>query len=264
MLDSLHGKVAVVTGGAMGIGYGIVKRFAEYGGNVLLVDREGEHAESAAGRISGSPGKVVVLKQDVNEEGAGDKIVAKCIQEFGSIDILVNNAGDLSLPIAPLADMVPEMFDEFYKSFLKAMVFVSRAAAQKMVEGNTHGKIINIASISAFSPSKLPGLIGYDAAKGGVVMFTKNLALELAAKGITVNAIAPGSAQTEGAAKAWDNIKLSEQEKQKISEDIMNKIPLGRLAMPDDIAKVALFLASPLSDYMTGETVVVDGGTMLT
>ena len=143
MLDSLSGKIAVVTGGAMGIGYGIVKRFAEYGAHVLLVDREGEHAESAAGKLKASPGKVVVFKQDVTEEGAGDRIVDRCIKEFGTIDILVNNAGDLGLSLAPLAEMTWELFDDFYRSFLKAMVFVSKAAAKVMIDHQKQGKTVS-------------------------------------------------------------------------------------------------------------------------
>jgi len=260
MLNSLKGEVAVVTGGARGIGYGIVKRFVGCGINVLLVDKDGENAQAAAGKLSNSPGRIVTFQIDVAEEGAGDKIVSKCIKEFGAMDILVNNAG--VYPLSPILEMTPEIYDEIFNVDLKGVAFLSKAAAKKMIEQKKGGKIINIASVDAFFPLMV-GLAPYDAAKAGVVMITKSLALELGPYGITVNAIAPGGTATEGTAKMFEELKLSQQEKQKLGENILRSIPLGKMAVPDDIAKIALFLASEGSDYMTGETLRVDGGFVL-
>jgi 2-deoxy-D-gluconate 3-dehydrogenase len=131
-----------------------------------------------------------------------------------------------------------------------------------MVEQGRGGTIINISSIDAFRPSMV-GLAAYDASKGGVLMFTKNLALELGPKGIRVNGIAPGGITTEGASKPLAESGMSEEQMKAMTEEFTARIPLGRMGVPDDIAKVAVFLASSAAGYMTGETVIVDGGRLL-
>lgn len=254
----LEGKIAIVTGGAMGIGFGIVTRFISEGANVLLADLDGRVAGEAAGKLSG-PGKVVAMQADVSEDGAGERMVARCVEAFGGLDILVNNAG--IFPQVPMMETGPELFDKVYRVNLKGLAFISKAAAARMIEQGRGGKIINIASIDAFHPSMV-GLAAYDASKGGVLMFTRSLALELGPRHITVNGIAPGGITTEGTSKPLSG-GITEEQMKKIMEGFTARIPLGRMGVPDDIAKVAVFLASEDSDYMTGETVVVDGGVLL-
>jgi 2-deoxy-D-gluconate 3-dehydrogenase len=254
----LSGKNAVVTGGAMGIGYGIVKRLNEAGANVLIADLDGETAQTAAKKLVGGPGKAAAIQANVAEEGTGEKVVAKCVELFGSIDILVNNAG--IYPTSPILEMTPDFLDRVYRINLKGLVFVSKAAAAQMLKQGKGGKIVNIASIDAFHPS-MTGLTAYEASKGGVVMFTKGLALELAPNGVNVNAIAPGGIQTEGTSKSL--VGMTEEQMIQMSKAFTAKIPLRRMGVPDDIGKVAVFLASSASDYMTGDTIIVDGGVLL-
>lgn len=254
----LGGKNAVVTGGAMGIGFGISRRLAEAGANVLIADMNAGAAEEAAKKLAGLRGKAAATQADVTVDGTGDKVVGKCVELFGSIDILVNNAG--IYPTSSVLQMSPDFFDKVYKVNLKGLVFVSKAAAIKMVETGKGGKIINIASIDSFHPS-MPGLAAYDSSKGGVLMFTRALALELGQKGITVNGIAPGGVATEGTAKPLAG--MSQEQMAQMMKAFTARIPLGRMGAPDDIGKVALFLASSASDYMTGQTIVVDGGMLI-
>ena len=254
----LAGKNCVVTGGAMGIGFGIAKRLVEAGANVLLVDLAGNAAEEAARKLVGRSGGAAAMQADVTVEGIGERIVGKCVELFGSINVLVNNAG--IYPISPVLQMTPDLLDKVYKINLRGLVFISKAAAARMVEQGKGGKIINIASIDAFHPSSV-GLAAYDASKGGVVMFTKSLALELGPHAITVNSIAPGGIQTEGSARSL--VGLTEAQTKEMLKAFASKIPLRRMGTPDDIGKVAVFLSSSASDYMTGATVIVDGGVLL-
>lgn len=260
MSGRLSGKAAIVTGGAMGIGFGIVKRFAEEGADVILADLDGAAAEAAAAKLAGKPGRVLAVQIDVAREDAGAVLVAKAVEAFGKIDVLVNNAG--IYPQVPMLRMEPALFDRVYQVNLKGLAFVSKAAAARMIEQGGGGKIINIASIDSFHPSMV-GLAAYDASKGGVLMFTKSLALELGPHGITVNGIAPGAIQTEGVAKPLEGSGLTPEQMRQMLASFTARIPLGRMGMPDDIAKVAVFLASSDADYMTGEMVVVDGGMLL-
>lgn len=255
----LRGKNAVVTGGAMGIGHGIVTRFVEAGGNVVVADLDGEAAALVAKEVAGE-GQAVSLAVDVAADEAGEAIVAACVEAFGSIEILVNNAG--IYPMSPMLQTTPELFDRVYRVNLRGLAFASKAAAARMIEQGGGGKIVNIASIDAFHPSMV-GLAAYDASKGGVVMLTKALALELGPHGINVNGIAPGGIATEGAARPLEGSGMTEEQMEALTEEFISHIPLRRMGVPDDIATAAVFLASKASDYMTGETVIVDGGRLL-
>ncbi|HET7421680.1 MAG TPA: SDR family oxidoreductase [Candidatus Dormibacteraeota bacterium] len=252
---ALKGRNALITGAAMGIGYGIASRFMEAGANVMIADIS-EAVAPAAAKLDGGRAKSIVL--DVSDEAATSDAVRRVVDEFGSLDILVNNAG--IYPTSPVLEMTPDFFDRVINVNLRGLVFMSQAAAAQMVKQGRGGKIVNVASIDSLHPS-MPGLAAYDTSKGGVLMFTKALALELAPYGITVNAIAPGGIATEGASKPMQGMS-AEQVKQ-LSEQFVKQVPLGRFGAPDDIAKVAVFLASAAADYVTGDLVVVDGGRLL-
>jgi len=258
---SLHGKNAAVTGGAMGIGRGIVERLAEAGANVLIADMSGEDAQTTADEVTAKGGgKVVAIQLDCTDSCAGDEIVKACADEFGSIDILVNNAG--IYPQVPMLQMEEGLWDKVLSLNLKGLAFISKAVAARMIEQGSGGAMVNIASIDGIHPSMV-GLAAYDASKGGVIMFTKNFALEVAPQGIRVNAVAPGAIATPGTAAPLQGSGMTEEQMAEMMKAFTAKIPLGRQGGPDDIGKVVAFLVSSGADYMTGETVVVDGGYLL-
>jgi 2-deoxy-D-gluconate 3-dehydrogenase len=255
----IAGKGAIVTGGAMGIGFGVVSRFVEAGANVLIADLNGDLAAERASELEG-PGKAASVAVDVSAVDAGQTLVDECMANFGSVDILINNAG--IYPMTPLLQQSRESWQRVMDINLTGLAFVSKAVASRMVEQGTGGRIINVASIDSLHPSMV-GLAAYDSSKGGVLMFTRALALEVAPHGITVNAIAPGGINTEGTAAPLQGSGMTDEQMQMMMEQFAAAIPLGRMGDPDDIAKVALFLASPASDYVTGEQIVVDGGRLL-
>lgn len=256
---SLAGKRALVTGGSMGIGMGIVKRLVESGAKVLIADKAVEPAKEFIAKLpENKRNDVSVVEVNLLDENAPGLMIGEIVKKFGGIDILVNNAG--IYPTVPMLDMKEDMFDMVYKINLKALAFTCRAGAEQMIKQNTRGKIVNIASIDSVHPSSI-GLAAYDASKGGVLMFTKNFALEVARHGISVNAIAPGGIGTEGTGLMGTGTQSEEMKK--MLDMFIQMIPMGRLGTPDDIAKVAIFLASSGSDYMTGSLVIVDGGRLL-
>ena len=255
----LEGRNAVVTGGAMGIGLGIAECFVESGANVLLVDVDADALVTATDRLEGRGAKVSSLALDLMEPDVDDRIVARCVEEFGSLDVLVNNAG--IYPQIPMLEMTEEDFDRVYKLNVKALAFVSKAAAKQMIEQGGGGAIVNIGSIDSFHPSMV-GLAAYDTSKGGVLMFTKNLALELAPHGIRVNMIAPGGIATPGVA-SMSSTQLSEAEMKEMIARFTALIPMGRFGEPSEIGTATVFLASDAASYITGTSLVVDGGRLL-
>jgi 2-deoxy-D-gluconate 3-dehydrogenase len=257
---SVSGKRVVVTGGAMGIGFGIVEAFASGGADVLLADLDEATATAAAGKLTGLPGRVEAVRVDVGQDDAGPAAVAACVETFGGIDVLVNNAG--IYPMAPVLEMEPELFDRVQRVNLRGAVFMAKAAAARMVEQQSGGAIVNIASIDSLHPSMV-GLAAYDSSKGGILMFTKALALELAPHGIRVNAIAPGGIATEGAGKPLAGSGMTTEQMEAMTAAFTKLIPLGRMGDPADIASAAVFLSAPASSYMTGALLVVDGGRLL-
>jgi 2-deoxy-D-gluconate 3-dehydrogenase len=247
-LFDLTGKVAIVTGGAMGIGQGIALRLAEAGAAVMITDINLEAANNTVNQIRSKGGKAEAIKADASSVADARRTVQETVRAFGRLDILVNNAG--IYPFAPALQMTEEHWDKVLDINLKGLFFYSQAAAQEMMNEGHDGKIINIASIDALYPTG--NLVHYDASKGGVVMVTKALALELGPHNIRVNAIAPGGIQTSGASGPAASDEFMQA--------FISKIPLRRMGAPDDIARVVLFLASGASDYMAGSLVVVDGG----
>lgn len=251
-LFDLHGKAAIVTGGAMGIGAAITTRLAEAGAAVLIADVNEEEARRTAARIGETGSQVVAFRANMSQVGDIRAMVAATVERFGRLDVLVNNAG--IFPFTPALEMTEEQWDRVLDVNLKGAFFAAQAAARAMVAG---GRIVNIASIDGLHPTGY--LAHYDASKGGLVMLTRSLALELGPRGIAVNAIAPGSINTPGAATTAalsGNSAIA-------MEGFLKRIPLGRVGEPDEIAKVALFLASGAADYITGELIVVDGGYLL-
>jgi len=259
-LVDLRGKTALVTGGALGIGKAISGRLAEAGAAVMVADINLEAARQTVEEIKKAGWKGAAIQIDVSKVEEVQRMVQATVDTYGNLDILVNNAG-----VFPFSDALktPEsLWDKVLDINLKGAFFAAQTAAQKMITAGRGGKIINIASIDAFHPSGM--LVHYDASKGGMVMMTRSLAVELARYQINVNAIAPGAIQTPGAAESSAAIlEGSDLTPEQIAQAFMQRIPLGRQGMPDDIARTVLFLASHLADYMTGETIVVDGGYLL-
>lgn len=255
-LVSLKGKVAIVTGGAMGIGLGIVERLAEAGAKVLIADLNEDVGNDSVLDLKEKSFEVEFVQADVSKESDVVRVVDSAKMKFGRIDILVNNAG--IYPIKPVMQMEVDEFEKILDVNLKSVFLFTKHVSREMIEQGQGGKIINITSIDALHPSSV-GLAAYDASKHGLWGFTKNSALELAPHKISVNALAPGGIKTPGTGHNGDpNPKIEE-----ITKKFIEKIPMGRMGEADDIGKVALFLASELSDYMTGTQVVVDGGVLL-
>jgi len=253
---NLSGKVAIVTGGAMGIGYGIAYRLAEAGASVVVADLNKEVAQESAAKLIALGWYATAIAVDVSDAAQVARMIETTVTVYGGIDILVNNAG--IYPNIPVLQMHEKDFDHILAVNLKSVFLCTKAVAEQMIKQGRGGKIINITSIDALHPSMV-GLATYDATKHGLWGFTKNTALELAPHKIWVNAIAPGGVSTPGTGAG---APLS-PEMQKIMEPFLAKIPMHRLGEPDEIGKVALFLASDLSSYMTGSQIVVDGGALL-
>ncbi len=256
-LLNLSSKAAIVTGGAKGIGYGIAYRLAEAGANVLIADVDEATAQKTAEELSSKGWTVEAVKVDVSSEDDIKHMVGVCKDRFGSVDILVNNAG--IYPPAPVAQMTEDQFEKVMHVNLRSVFLATKYAAEVM-KRQGGGKIINITSIDALHPSMV-GLAHYDASKHGEWGFTKNSALELAEHKIWVNAIAPGGIATPGVAAMSQG--ASAEQMAATTKAFMAKIPMHRMGEPDEIGAVALFLASDMSSYMTGEQIVVDGGALL-
>ncbi len=256
-LIDLSGKSAIVTGGAMGIGFGIASRLAEAGAHVVIADFNEEVGTKAAADLTDQGYQAAFVKTDASDEESIKAAIVFAQTTYGGLDILVNNAG--VYPMAPVLGLPTATIDKVLGLNLKGLMLFSREAADLMVKQGRGGRIINISSIDALHPSGI-GLAVYDASKHGVWGFTKNLALELAPYNIQVNAIAPGSIATPGTGVGQPSSPELDAIKKKFAE----RIPMKRSGEPDEIGKVALFLASPMASYMTGSQVVVDGGVLLT
>ncbi|HEY50031.1 MAG TPA: SDR family oxidoreductase [Dehalococcoidia bacterium] len=246
---SLEGKVAIVTGGSRGIGRSIALGFAEAGADVAVASRTAEELEKVAQEIEGLGRRALAIPTNVSVKTEVDNMVAKTLDTFGTIDILVNNAA-MNI-MRPLIQLREDGWDKVMNVCLKGYFLSSQAVANVMME-KKRGNIINIASTGAVKAAI--GLGAYSIAKAGVVMLTQLLAVELASYGIRVNAIGPSLVKTKFSEPMWanpDGLKALEA-----------TIPLGRIAEPEDIMSVALFLASDASSYMTGQTLYVDGGTL--
>ena len=255
-LFNFTGQTAIVTGGAKGIGFGIVERFIEAGANVVISDIDDKAGETKAKKIGP---RALFVHTDVSAEADVKNLIKKTLEQFGSLDVFINNAG--IFPSVPALEMDLELWEKIQHVNLRGVFLCSREAGKVMVKKG--GVIINIASIDALHPSQT-GLAAYDASKHGVWGFTKNFALEVAAKNIRVNAIAPGGIITEGVEEMTHGAIKVGNNQSEVIDAFAARIPMKRMGEPDDIATVALFLASDAARYMTGSIVVVDGGYLLT
>ncbi|MDP3052432.1 MAG: SDR family NAD(P)-dependent oxidoreductase [bacterium] len=243
----LKNKVAIVTGARRGIGKGIVMALAKEGCNVVVSDINEEECEIVVGEIEKIGVEGLAVKCDVSRKEEVDNLIKKAVEKFGKLDILVNNAG--IFPFTPFLKMTEADWDKVLNINLKSVFMCSQEAVKMMKDG---GKIISISSIAAFIGFE--GLTHYCASKGGISAFTRALALELASKKINVNAVAPGVINTPGVSEVFND----EVKKQTIAV-----IPWQRMGLPEDIANAVVFLASDKADYITGQTIVVDGGYTL-
>jgi 2-dehydro-3-deoxy-D-gluconate 5-dehydrogenase len=254
-LIDLSGKNALVSGGAMGIGYAIADRLSEAGAAVAIIDLNEEKGQSVARSLLELGRKACFIRCDVSLEEEVVSAFNSALDLLGGIDILINNAG--IFPSTPLFQITEVDVDRVLSVNVKAVLTFCREFSRWAAEKKRGGCIINLASIDSVHPSH-KGLSIYDASKGAVLTLTKSLAKELAASGIRVNAIAPGGILTEGVLARRD----PESTRSGLRE-FMSRIPLGRMGVADDVGRVALFLSSDLSSYMTGELVVVDGGYLV-
>lgn len=248
---NLSGKVAIVTGARRGIGKAIAQKLAEAGANVIVSDIDLKETQTTTEEIAYETGQeTLAVKCDVTQKGEVEEMVRQTVEKFGKLDILVNNAG--IAPFKPFLEMAEEDWDKVLDINLKGQFLCAQAAAKEMVK-QKKGRIINIASIAS-------GQVGagfaqaahYCASKGGIVALTEALAQELTPMGINVNAIGPGIIKT----KMTEGI-LSDE---KATQNFLARIPKGRFGKPEDVAYLAVFLASDEADYMTGATIFIDGG----
>lgn len=249
-MELLRDKVAVITGGTAGIGKAIAKTFVSQGARVCLLASNAERGVVAAAEIQQSVphGSIDFHAVDVSQFPAVRAVLETIIAKYGRVDVLVNNAGITRDGL--LMKMTEEDWDRVMDVNAKSCFNTCQALARTMIKAK-RGKIINVSSIVGLTGNA--GQVNYAASKSAMIGFSKSLAKELAARQITVNCIAPGFIDTDMTSG------LSEELKKKHVE----KIPMGRMGEPEEIARIALFLASDLSDYMTGQVLVVDGGLVM-
>jgi 2-deoxy-D-gluconate 3-dehydrogenase len=246
----LKGKCALVTGASRGLGQGIAVALAGAGADVAAADIEALKPEETVKQITAAGRRGFALVGDLSKPDAPDKLFAEATEKLGRIDILVNNAGIIRR--TPAVDFSDKDWNDVIDINLHAVFKLCRAAGRQWIPAGRSGKIINIASLLAFQGGIL--VPSYAASKGAVAQLTKALANEWAAKGVNVNAIAPGYMATDNTAALRADENRSRQ--------ILERIPAGRWGEPSDIGKVAVFLASSAADYVNGHVLVVDGGWM--
>jgi NAD(P)-dependent dehydrogenase (short-subunit alcohol dehydrogenase family) len=248
---SLTGHVVVVTGAGSGIGQGIALRFAEEGATVVVADVDRQNGEQVAAACRTAGGQATFVLTDVSQAAACRQLVEQTVQEFGHIDTLVNNAGVNF--VKPTLEMDEADWDRVVDVDLKGTFFCSRYALEAMV-ARGRGSIINIASVHTVAT--LPEAAPYAAAKGGVDMLTKALAIEFAPHGIRVNAVSPGLTDTQ----IWADLQAAAEDPAAARQHWFDNIPMGRVQSPREVANVILFLASDASSYITGANIFSDGG----
>jgi NAD(P)-dependent dehydrogenase (short-subunit alcohol dehydrogenase family) len=249
-LFDLSGRVAIVTGGGSGIGRQMAEALAEAGADLTLCARRADRCEQAAAELSALGVRTLGLGCDVRDPRQVQAVLDGTLAELGRVDVLVNNAG--TAWSASPEDTPLEGWQKVIDVNLTGVFLCSQAVGRAMIERGEGGKIVNIASVAAFggAPPEVMNAIPYNASKGGVVAFTYDLACKWARHGINVNAIAPG----------WFPSDMSSFVLDRHADLLLDRIPLRRFGGPDDLKGAVVFLASRASDYVTGQTLVVDGG----
>lgn len=250
----LSNRVAVITGGARGIGRAMVLKFAEQGATPVIVDLRPNEAAETLKLVSDRGGEGLFISCDVSQNSQVQKMVDQVIGRYHKIDILVNDAA-VSPPERPFIEITEEQWDRVMAVNLKGVFLCCKAVIPHM-KAQKYGKIINVASVGAISPSRV--IADYCIAKSGVVMLSQCLAIDVAEHNICVNSLLPGITRTD----FHDAVRPKDIPKDEYFENLNKIIPMGRVGNPEDIADAAVFLASDLSRYVTGDRIVVSGGYM--
>lgn len=249
MFNSLQGRSAVVTGGSKGIGRGIAETFANAGVDVLITGRNQADLDKTVSALSGAPGRVSAVSADVSSPEDARRVVGEAIQRHGALDIVCANAG--IFPSARLEDLTPEDIEQVLAVNFKGTVYIVQAALAALTDSG-HGRVVITSSITG-PITGYPGWSHYGASKAAQLGFLRTAAMELAPKKITINAVLPGNIVTEG----LDDLG------QDYLDQMASAIPAGRLGSVADIGNAALFFATDEAAYITGQSLVVDGGQIL-
>ena len=246
---NFSGTSVIVTGAAAGIGYACARAFAAAGASVVLSDVDARRNEKAAGDIAKETGaSTLAIAADVSDDKACSALMNGTVERFGRVDVLINNAGVISA--GSILDLDPVDFDKVMAVNLRACFVLTQLAARDMVARRVKGAIVNMSSVN--SVLAISNQVAYVTSKGGLQQLTKAAALGLAEHGVRVNAIGPGSIMTDLLKK----VMIDESAR----HNILSRTPLGRVGAPEEIASVALFLASDMASYITGQTIFPDGG----
>lgn len=244
----VSGKVALVTGASRGIGQAIAARFVEAGMKVVVSSRKQDALDQVAAELRAKGGEVLAVAAHNGDKAALNALVARAVAEFGGIDVLINNAAT-NPHFGPVLDAADSMWQKTFEVNIMGAFWLMQAAVPHM-KARGGGKIVNVTSVNGLRPGTMQGV--YSATKAALINLTQTLAMELAGDNIQVNAIAPGLVKTKFAEALWSN--------DAIMEGVIARMPSKRIGEPDEIAGMALYLASPASSYTTGQVMVVDGG----
>ncbi len=245
---SLDGKVALITGASRGIGRAVALRFAEAGARVVVCSRKLEGVQAVADEIQAAGGEALAVQAHVGQQEAVEALVSRAVETYGRLDVAVNNAAT-NPHFGPLLTADEGQWDKILDTNATGVFRVCKAVVPHM-EAQGGGKIINMSSVAGLRPSLGMGI--YGVSKAAIIMLTQVLAMELGQANIQVNAIAPGIIKTRFSQVLWQTPG--------IADPVLARLPLGRFGEPEDVAGLALFLASPASDYVTGGVFLVDGG----